>query len=143
MQAPGRERGEERRRSPIVEISMLLAECLQHGLRTIAFCKTRKLCELVTAYTRDLLAETAPAYSARLAVYRCALLPSAKQHAAGACAGRGLPDRAALLACLAQSVSLAKLAKPEVSPDDGIMTCPETTAVLSWCTWAQFASPSW
>jgi hypothetical protein len=29
-----------RRSSPIVEVSMLLAECVQHGLRTIAFCHT-------------------------------------------------------------------------------------------------------
>jgi DEAD/DEAH box helicase domain-containing protein len=32
---------EERRSSPIVELSLLLAECVQHGLRTIAFCNTR------------------------------------------------------------------------------------------------------
>lgn len=28
-----------RRDSPMVELSLLLAECMQHGLRTIAFCK--------------------------------------------------------------------------------------------------------
>ena len=33
---------------------------MQHGLRTLAFCKTRKLCELVTAYTRETLRSTAP-----------------------------------------------------------------------------------
>lgn len=43
----------EKRNSPIVEISLLLAECIQHGLRTIAFCKTRKTCELVASYTRE------------------------------------------------------------------------------------------
>lgn len=43
----------DRRSSPIVEISRLLAECVQHGLRTIAFCKTRKTCELVVSYTRE------------------------------------------------------------------------------------------
>ncbi len=32
---------EQRRDSPIVELSLLLAECIQHGLRTIAFCKVR------------------------------------------------------------------------------------------------------
>lgn len=32
----------------------------QHGLRTLAFCKTRKLCELVAAYTRDLLEVSLP-----------------------------------------------------------------------------------
>ncbi|GAB2270177.1 hypothetical protein Dimus_005081 [Dionaea muscipula] len=40
-----------RRSSPIMEISNLLAEMVQHGLRCIAFCKTRKLCELVLSYT--------------------------------------------------------------------------------------------
>lgn len=45
---------EQRRTSPIVELSMLLVECVQHGLRTIAFCKTRKLCELVRTKRLDL-----------------------------------------------------------------------------------------
>lgn len=66
---------EQRRRSPILEIALLLAECVQHGLRAIAFCKTRKVCELVTAYTRDVLRETAPLLASRLAVYRCATTP--------------------------------------------------------------------
>lgn len=41
-----------------MQLALLLAECVQHGLRTIAFCKTRKLCELVAAYTREVLAAT-------------------------------------------------------------------------------------
>ena len=40
------------RKSPIYEISRLLTEAVQHGLRCIAFCKTRKLSELVLSYTR-------------------------------------------------------------------------------------------
>lgn len=72
MQQERPERKEDKRRSPILEMAMLFAECLQHGLRTIAFCKTRKMCELVTSYTRDVLSETAPAFASRLAVYRCA-----------------------------------------------------------------------
>ena len=36
-------------------MSRLLAECVQHGLRTLAFCKSRKTCELVVAYTREVL----------------------------------------------------------------------------------------
>lgn len=59
---------DQRRNSPMVEISMLLAECIQHGLRTIAFCKTRKLCELVTAYTRETLRATAPHLADKLKV---------------------------------------------------------------------------
>ena len=61
---------EARRSSPIVELSLLLAECVQHGLRTIAFCKTRKLCELVTAYVRETLRATAPHLAGRISVYR-------------------------------------------------------------------------
>jgi len=37
--------------SPIVDASRLFAEMVQHGLRCIAFCKSRKLCELVLSYT--------------------------------------------------------------------------------------------
>ena len=36
--------------SPIVDVSRLFAEMVQHGLRCIAFCKSRKLCELVLSY---------------------------------------------------------------------------------------------
>ena len=35
------EEAAQQRSSPIVELSLLLAECVQHGLRTIAFCKSR------------------------------------------------------------------------------------------------------
>lgn len=51
---------DQQRESPIVETSLLLAEAVLHGLRTIAFCKTRKLCELVAAYTRENLLAVAP-----------------------------------------------------------------------------------
>ena len=68
----------ERRRSPMCEIAALLAECVQHGLQTIAFCKTRKLCELVLAYTREILRDVSQrackpeiaSLASRLAVYR-------------------------------------------------------------------------
>lgn len=55
------------------------AECVQHGLQTIAFCKTRKLCELVTAYTRETLRCTAPDLAARVAVYRAGYSPSERR----------------------------------------------------------------
>ncbi|XP_023761523.1 uncharacterized protein LOC111909963 isoform X1 [Lactuca sativa] len=48
------------RSSPILEVSYLFAEIIQHGLRCIAFCKTRKLSELVLSYTRETLQKTAP-----------------------------------------------------------------------------------
>ncbi|TXG51653.1 hypothetical protein EZV62_024177 [Acer yangbiense] len=37
--------------SSISEISYLFAEMVQHGLRCITFCRSRKLCELVLSYT--------------------------------------------------------------------------------------------
>eukprot|EP00850_Spirogloea_muscicola_P019685 SM000196S05377 [mRNA] locus=s196:113062:121854:- [translate_table: standard] len=54
-----------RRSSPIVEVAILLAEMVQHGLRCLAFCKTRKLCELILNYTRETLKEAAPALERR------------------------------------------------------------------------------
>lgn len=54
------------------------AECIQHGLRTIAFCKTRKLCELVTAYTRETLRVTAPNLTQSIAVYRAGYSPAVR-----------------------------------------------------------------
>ena len=53
------------------------AECVQHGLRTIAFCKTRKMCELVTAYTRETLKDTAPHLANTISVYRAGYSPEA------------------------------------------------------------------
>ncbi|EPS62961.1 hypothetical protein M569_11825, partial [Genlisea aurea] len=56
--------------SPIVEVSCLFAEIVQHGSRCIAFCKTRKLCELVLCYTREILSETSPNLVDRVYSYR-------------------------------------------------------------------------
>ena len=46
------------RSSPIVEVAALLAECVRHDLKCIAFCKTKKLCELVLRYCREILRDT-------------------------------------------------------------------------------------
>ncbi|MQM10927.1 hypothetical protein Taro_043825 [Colocasia esculenta] len=59
-----------RRSSPVFEVSCLFAEMVQHGLRCIAFCKTRKLCELVLCYTREILGETAPDLVDTVSAYR-------------------------------------------------------------------------
>ncbi|KAF7007606.1 hypothetical protein CFC21_022532 [Triticum aestivum] len=59
-----------RRSSPIVEVSYLFSEMVQHGLRCIAFCKTRKLCELVLSYTREILEETGKELVDSICVYR-------------------------------------------------------------------------
>lgn len=56
--------------SPISEVSNLFAEMVQHGLRCIAFCKSRKLCELVLCYTREILKETAPHLVDSICAYR-------------------------------------------------------------------------
>ncbi|CAK9147911.1 unnamed protein product [Ilex paraguariensis] len=72
------------RLSPILEVSFLFAEIVQHGLRCIAFCKTRNLCELVLIYTytvysdsvsvivtrREILQETAPHLVDSICAYR-------------------------------------------------------------------------
>ncbi|XP_027901799.1 uncharacterized protein LOC114162192 isoform X2 [Vigna unguiculata] len=58
------------RSSPIVDASRLFAEMVQHGLRCIAFCKSRKLCELVLSYTREILHETAPHLVDSICAYR-------------------------------------------------------------------------
>ena len=56
------------------------AECIQHGLRTLAFCKTRKLCELVTAYTRETLKATSPHLARSISVYRAGYSPLVRMH---------------------------------------------------------------
>ncbi|KAI8543129.1 hypothetical protein RHMOL_Rhmol08G0194400 [Rhododendron molle] len=58
------------RSSSILEVSCLFAEIVQHGLRCIAFCKSRKLCELVLCYTREILQETAPHLVSSICAYR-------------------------------------------------------------------------
>lgn len=58
------------RSSPIMEISYLLAEMVQHGLRCIAFCKSRKLCELVLYYTRGILLKAVPEMVDSVCSYR-------------------------------------------------------------------------
>eukprot|EP00939_MAST-03C_sp_MAST-3C-sp1_P004383 g4383.t1 len=44
-----------RRRSPIFEMAKLLAALVRAKVRTLAFCGTRKLTELVLKYTKDIL----------------------------------------------------------------------------------------
>ena len=52
------------------EVSHLFAEMVQHGLRCIAFCKTRKLCEAVLARAREILEETSAELADTICVYR-------------------------------------------------------------------------
>eukprot|EP00890_Picochlorum_soloecismus_P000885 jgi/Picsp_1/1798/NSC_05266-R1_atp-dependent rna helicase len=67
------------RSSPIVEISFLLSECVRHGLRTIAFCKTRKLSELVFTYTKEIIAAISPQRLDKISVYRAGYSPDERR----------------------------------------------------------------
>ena len=58
------------RLSPIMEMGMLLAECVQHNLKSIAFCKTRKLSELVLQYARSVLDGLDSPHGKAIAAYR-------------------------------------------------------------------------
>ncbi|XP_074577358.1 uncharacterized protein LOC141833761 [Curcuma longa] len=68
-----------RRSSPILEASYLLAEMVQHGLRCIAFCKSRKLCELILCYTREILKSTANDLVKSICVYRAGYSPQERR----------------------------------------------------------------
>ncbi|BAF07571.1 uncharacterized protein [Oryza sativa Japonica Group] len=63
-------KAEDRRPNPVLEVSYLFAEMVQHGLRAIAFCKTRKMCEQVLMQTRQILKETAAELVNSICVYR-------------------------------------------------------------------------
>jgi DEAD/DEAH box helicase domain-containing protein len=64
---------------PPPKVSLLLAEAVQHGLRTIAFCKTRKLTEMVSKYGGDTLRLSAPALAGTLRVYRGGYAPQERR----------------------------------------------------------------
>jgi len=68
-------RSAHRRKSPVYESAVLLAECMQKGLATIVFAKTRKLAELVYSYAVEILSASSKDEGTRgletsLAVYR-------------------------------------------------------------------------
>ncbi|CAM8938571.1 unnamed protein product [Rhodiola kirilowii] len=64
------DQNEETRPSSILEVSRLFAEMVQHGLRSIAFCKSRKLCELVLYYTREILEQISAELADSICSYR-------------------------------------------------------------------------
>ncbi|CAN6470693.1 unnamed protein product [Victoria cruziana] len=64
------EKNMAKRSSPIMETALIFTEMVQHGLRCITFCKTRKLCELVLCYALEILRETAPDLVNCVCVYR-------------------------------------------------------------------------
>ena len=83
-------------------LDVMQAECIQHGLRTIAFCHTRKLCELVTAYTRETLKSSAPHLSSSISVYRAGYSPevSSACSLSGHSSQQCLSDFASCVRCL-------------------------------------------
>ncbi|CAM8942684.1 unnamed protein product [Rhodiola kirilowii] len=66
------DQNDETRPSSILEVSRLFAETVQHGLRSIAFCKSRKLCELVLyyTYTREILEQISAELADSICSYR-------------------------------------------------------------------------
>jgi len=66
--------------SPIVEAGLLLAACARAGARTLAFCRTRKLAELVASHARAALDGEADAsgrgLADRVAAYRGGFEPA-------------------------------------------------------------------
>ncbi|CAN1796238.1 Uncharacterized ATP-dependent helicase YprA [Linum perenne] len=65
--------------SPFLVVSYLFAEMVQHGLRCIAFCKSRKLTELVLSYTREILQKTAPNLVDKISAYRAGYVPEERR----------------------------------------------------------------
>ncbi|GJP39287.1 hypothetical protein CLOM_g23675 [Closterium sp. NIES-68] len=69
-----------KRASPIVEVALLLAEMVQHDTRCLAFCKTRKLSELVLTYTKEVLKERAPHLVDTVLAYRAGYTAQDRRH---------------------------------------------------------------
>ena len=58
------------RRSPITETAHLIEFFLNRGLRTIVFCKSRRLCEILLCFTRQQLAKHRSGLGDAICVYR-------------------------------------------------------------------------
>jgi DEAD/DEAH box helicase domain-containing protein len=67
-----------KRRSSNIEAAFLLSFLAKLGLRTIAFCKSRKVAELLLRYTHQLLKDQ-PALQRRLSSYRAGYLPEERR----------------------------------------------------------------
>ncbi len=62
------------RRSPHAETTAAFSELVRHGVRTIAFSRSRRLAELVYIYVRDRLKADAPEMAPRVRPYRAGYL---------------------------------------------------------------------
>ena len=56
--------------SPIYETAMLLSAMVKRGVRTLVFCKIRKLTELVLLYAKQDLGRSAPGLASKVKAYR-------------------------------------------------------------------------
>ncbi len=71
--------GSPARRSALSEVADLLADAVAHGVRTLAFVRSRRGAEVVAAMTRQALAEAVPDLVDRVAAYRAGYLPEERR----------------------------------------------------------------
>ena len=63
------------RRSASAEATVLFAELIAHGIRTLAFARTRRLAEVIYLHARERLSKLAPEKAGRIKPYRAGYLP--------------------------------------------------------------------
>jgi len=67
------------RRSPNSEATNLFTELVSQGIRSLTFARTRRLTELIYAYSRQRLAEVSPALAKKIKAYRAGYLPQERR----------------------------------------------------------------
>lgn len=67
------------RRSANSEATNLFTELVSRDIRSLTFARTRRLTELIYTYSRQRLAETAPALAGRIKAYRAGYLPQERR----------------------------------------------------------------
>ncbi|MBA7472145.1 hypothetical protein ES707_07466 [subsurface metagenome] len=67
------------RRSANSEATNLFTELVSRNIRSLAFARSRRLTELIYTYSRQKLAETAPALAGRIKAYRAGYLPQERR----------------------------------------------------------------
>jgi len=72
-------RGDDRRRSTLLETADLLADCVVEGRQALAFIRSRRGAETAALMTRDLLIDVDPALAQGVAAYRGGYLPEERR----------------------------------------------------------------
>jgi len=67
------------RRSANSEATNLFTELVSQGIRSLTFARTRRLTELIYAYSRQRLAEVSPALAGKIKAYRAGYLPQERR----------------------------------------------------------------